>query len=106
MLNRFLAMCAALAACAVAVAQQPNTSSAAGPMALVGGTLIDGGDGPPVRDSVVLLRGGRIERVGTVGTLPVPTGYERISTEGMTVLPGLWDLHVHMIYNGHPNVGG
>ena len=27
-------------------------------MALVGGTLIDGGDGPPVRDSVVLVRGG------------------------------------------------
>ena len=21
----------------------------------------------------------------------------------MTVLPGLWDLHVHLIYSGHPN---
>ena len=75
-------------------------------MALVGGTLIDGSGGPPMRDSVVLVRGGRIERVGTVETLPVPAGYERISTEGMTVLPGLWDLHVHLIYSGHPNAGG
>ena len=45
------------------------------------------------------------ERVGTIATLPVPAGYERISTEGLTVLPGLWDLHVHMMYSGHPNPG-
>jgi imidazolonepropionase-like amidohydrolase len=74
-------------------------------LALVGGALIDGTGGAPVRDSVVLLRGARIERVGTVATLPVPDGYERISTEGMTVLPGLWDLHVHLIYSGHPTPG-
>ena len=75
------------------------------PMALVGGALIDGTGAPPVRDSVVLIRGDRIERVGTVASLPVPGEYERISTEGMTVLPGLWDLHVHLIYSGHPNPG-
>ena len=79
--------------------------TAAAPMALVGGTLIDGTGAPPVRDSVVLIRGDRIERVGTVASLPVPGEYERVSTEGMTVLPGLWDLHVHLIYSGHPNPG-
>jgi imidazolonepropionase-like amidohydrolase len=73
--------------------------------ALVGGALIDGTGAGPVRDSVVLVRGDRIERVGTTATLAVPPGYERVSTEGMTVLPGLWDLHVHLIYNGHPNPG-
>jgi imidazolonepropionase-like amidohydrolase len=72
-------------------------------LALVGGTLLDGTGGAPVRDSVVLVRGDRIERVGTVATLPVPAGYQRISTEGLTVLPGLWDLHVHMMYSGHPS---
>jgi imidazolonepropionase-like amidohydrolase len=74
-------------------------------LALVGGALIDGTGAPPVRDSVVLIRGDRIERVGTLATVPVPAGYESISTEGMTVLPGLWDLHVHLIYSGHPNPG-
>jgi imidazolonepropionase-like amidohydrolase len=73
--------------------------------ALVGGALIDGTGAGPVRDSVILVRGDRIERVGTTTTLSVPSGYERISTEGMTVLPGLWDLHVHLIYSGHPNPG-
>jgi imidazolonepropionase-like amidohydrolase len=50
---------------------------------------------------VILVKDGRIEQVGTVDTLPVPAGYEVISTEAMTVLPGLWDMHVHLMINGH-----
>src|SRR5215470_9419633 len=73
-------------------------------IALVGGTLIDGTGGALVRNSVVLLRQERIEKIGTISTLPVPQGYERISTEGMTVLPGLWDPHVHLIYADYPNL--
>jgi imidazolonepropionase-like amidohydrolase len=69
--------------------------------ALVGGTLIDGHGGPPLRNSVILVRGERIEAVGQVGTLAVPAGAEIISTEGMSVLPGLWDMHVHLMINGH-----
>ena len=33
--------------------------------------------------------------------LAVPPGAEVISTEGMSVLPGLWDMHVHLMINGH-----
>jgi imidazolonepropionase-like amidohydrolase len=69
--------------------------------ALVGGTLIDGHGGPPLRNSVIIVRGERIEAVGQVGTLAVPAGAEVISTEGMSVLPGLWDMHVHLMINGH-----
>ena len=71
-------------------------SSQGRPLALVGGTLIDGTGSAPLRDSVVLIRGERIERIGTTGSLPVPNSYEVVSTEGLTVLPGLWDLHVHL----------
>jgi imidazolonepropionase-like amidohydrolase len=69
--------------------------------ALVGGTLIDGYGGRPLRNSVVLVDGERISAVGAVATLPVPPGAEVISTEGMSVLPGLWDMHVHLMLNGH-----
>jgi imidazolonepropionase-like amidohydrolase len=69
--------------------------------ALVGGTLIDGYGGKPIQNSVILLEGERITAVGQVGTLIVPQGAEVISTEGMTVLPGLWDMHVHTMINGH-----
>lgn len=70
-------------------------------VAMVGGTLVDGFGGEPLRDSVVLIEADTIARVGTVETLPVPPGYQVISTEGMTVLPGLWDMHVHLMINGH-----
>ena len=69
--------------------------------ALVGGTLIDGFGSRPIRNSVVLIQGDRISAVGQVGTLPVPRDAEVISTEGMSVLPGLWDMHVHLMLNGH-----
>lgn len=88
-----------------AVAQPPSAgrSRPNGPLALVGGTLIDGTGRAPIRDSVVLIRGQRVEKVGTTASLPVPDGYEAVSTEGLTVLPGLWDLHVHLMYAGHPD---
>jgi imidazolonepropionase-like amidohydrolase len=88
-----------------AIDRQPVAAQGQKSLALVGGTLIDGTGAPPLRDSVVLIRGDRIERIGTVTSLPVPGEYEQVSTEGMTVLPGLWDMHVHLIYNGHPNPG-
>ena len=69
--------------------------------ALVGGTLIDGYGSTPIRNSVVIVDGERIKAVGQVGKLPIPPGAEVISTEGMTVLPGLWDMHVHLMINGH-----
>ncbi|MDX1666159.1 MAG: amidohydrolase family protein, partial [Saprospiraceae bacterium] len=69
--------------------------------ALVGGTLIDGYGNEPLQNSVVLIEGDRIMDVGTTETLEVPDGAEVISTEGMSVLPGLWDMHVHLMINGH-----
>ena len=78
------------------VAQRPATLKA-----LVGGTLIDGFGGPPIRNSVILIDGERIKAVGQVGTLAIPQGAETISTDGMSVLPGLWDMHVHLMINGH-----
>ena len=69
--------------------------------ALVGGTLIDGFGGAPIRNSVILVDGERITAVGREGELAIPAGAEVISTEGMDVLPGLWDNHVHLMIVGH-----
>ena len=69
--------------------------------ALVGGTLIDGYGNTPIQDSVILIDGEVITEIGTVGSIEIPKDYELISTEGMSVLPGLWDMHVHLMINGH-----
>lgn len=75
--------------------------AAAERIALVGGRLIDGYGHRPLADSVILIDGERIERVGTVETLTPPEGYRVISTEGMDVLPGLWESHAHLQLVGH-----
>jgi len=69
--------------------------------ALVGGTLIDGFGGKPVYNSVIIVEDDIITKVGHQGNTPIPEGAEVISTEGMSVLPGLWDMHVHLMINGH-----
>jgi imidazolonepropionase-like amidohydrolase len=78
--------------------RQPSTARL---KALVGGTLIDGFGGRPIRNSVIVIDGERIAAVGTQGAVSIPAGAEIISTEGMSVLPGLWDMHVHLMLNGH-----
>jgi imidazolonepropionase-like amidohydrolase len=93
-----------LAVAPVGVTIRPETLPSQGPprpLALVGGTLVDGFGSTPIRNSVVLVEGERIKAVGQVGSLAVPAGIEVISTEGMTVLPGLWDMHVHLMITGH-----
>ncbi len=90
-----IAIALAFLLAAPAAAQKPKLK------ALVGGTLIDGFGGKPIRNSVVLIEGERIKAVGQVGALAVPAEAEVVSTEGMSVLPGLWDMHVHLMINGH-----
>ena len=67
-------------------------------LAIVGGTLIDGYGGMPVQNSVVLVSKNRIVAVGQVGTLNVPSTAEVVDSNGMTVLPGLWESHGHLFH--------
>ncbi len=69
--------------------------------ALVGGRLIDGFGHAPINDSVILVYGDTILDVGTIDTLPVPDSYKIVSTEGMDILPGLWESHAHLMLTGH-----
>jgi imidazolonepropionase-like amidohydrolase len=87
----------ALAAAGLALA----TPAAAQVTALVGGRLVDGYGGAPLENSVVLVEGERIRAVGRAGELALPPGATVVSTEGMSVLPGLWDMHVHLMIVGH-----
>src|SRR6266496_747629 len=71
------------------------------PLALVGGRLIDGFGGHPLANSVIIVENERFTAVGTVGARQPPPDAEVMSTEGMDVLPGLWDCDVHTILLGH-----
>jgi imidazolonepropionase-like amidohydrolase len=56
-------------------------------------TVLDPRTGTSARGMSVVVRGDRIERVGR--GLPAPAGAERIDLAGRTLMPGMWDMHVH-----------
>ena len=70
-------------------------------LVLSGGTVIDGYGNAPIPDGIVVIDGERILAVGGVGQVVIPEGAEVVSTEGMTVLPGLWDMQVELMRLGH-----
>jgi imidazolonepropionase-like amidohydrolase len=67
-----------------------------GVIALEGAMLIDGSGGEPVKDALIIVRGGHIEAVARVNEIPVPRGAREVSLLGKTVIPGLIDAHAHV----------
>jgi len=81
---------ALLAGWSVHGASQPPQQATA----LVGGTIVDGtGSGPFA--GTVLFRGDRILAVGP--TVVPPKGSTVVDVRGQTVLPGLFDVHTHVM---------
>ena len=76
------------------------TPSLAAPLALVGGTLIDGTGAPPVADATVVIDGDRIVAAGPGGSIAIPADAERFDARGKWVLPGFIDAHVHFFQSG------
>ena len=74
------------------VAQPTSTAI----IAIVGATLIDGRGGPPINDSIVIVRGDRITEIGNRLSAKIPANAEVIDARGLTLLPGLIDSHFHI----------
>lgn len=53
-----------------------------GPMALVGGMLLDGYEAPPIHHAAAVIEGDRIVAVGPASEVEIPAGAEIIDTEG------------------------
>ncbi len=66
-----------------------------GTFAIVGARLIDGTGRPAVENAVVVVRDGRIAAAGAAGVTRVPAGVRVVHAEGRSLLPGLWEMHVH-----------
>jgi len=44
----------------------------------------------------VVMMEGRISAVGTTGEVPVPPEAQVVDASGKFMIPGLWDMHVHL----------
>src|SRR5689334_20941004 len=81
---------------AVALCAGVATGAQGQTLVLEGGTLIDGTGKAPIANAVIVIEGSRIKAVGTRGQVTYPANARVIRTEGRTLLPGLFDSHVHI----------
>ena len=87
-----------LLAIAAAAALVSGQAAAPSIVAIRAARLVDGRGGEPIASAVVIVRGDRIEAVGS--GLPVPPGARVVDLGSATLLPGLIDLHTHLTSTG------
>jgi imidazolonepropionase-like amidohydrolase len=86
-------------------AAQQGPAPGARKLALVGGMLLDGYEAGPIHHAAVLIDGDRIVRVGPAAGITIPPDYTVIDTGGRTMMPGMIELHAHLVILGHGNYG-
>lgn len=79
-------------------AYQPVSAEEPAGLAIVRARLIDGTDGPPLDNAVIVIREGRFTAAGPASGITIPERARIIDAEGRTVVPGLIDAHFHMNY--------
>ncbi len=64
-------------------------------LALVNANVVPMDRDTVLRGQTLLIRDGRIARMGPAASLAVPAGVRTIDAGGGYLVPGLWDMHVH-----------
>ena len=80
-----------------AQAQQASSTSPP-PVALTGVNVVDVRTGEVLESQVVLVEDARIAAVGPAGGVTVPAAAQVVDAAGAWLIPGLWDMHVHIGY--------
>ncbi len=76
-----------------------------GALVIKNGDLFDSEHGAMVPNQTVVLRGDRIVAVGPAATTPVPGGAMVIDATGKTVMPGMWEMHTHLMVANQSALG-
>jgi imidazolonepropionase-like amidohydrolase len=67
-----------------------------GPAIITNVTVIDGLGNAPITGQDVVLVDGKIAAIGATGSVKAPDEVLKIDGTGMSVMPGLVDLHIHL----------
>ncbi|MFZ4605661.1 MAG: metal-dependent hydrolase family protein [Caulobacter sp.] len=94
----------ATAAFTLALAVSSGGVAEAKTVVVTAARLLDVATGKYVEQPMVVITDGRITAVGTQATMTVPADAEKVDLPGLTLLPGLIDMHVHL--DSSPKYGG
>ena len=67
------------------------------PVVLEHVTIVDTATGASRADMTVTISGSRISDIGKTGARSTPSGAQVIDASGKFLIPGLWDMHVHVL---------
>jgi imidazolonepropionase-like amidohydrolase len=88
------AQAAAMARQAPLIAKLARTP--AGPVAFTNVRMFDADGLRFLADQTVVVSGSKIVAVGPAGSVTPPAGARIIPGKGMTLVPGMWDVHMHV----------
>ena len=99
----FLSLFAFAHLCAVAMAQeQPaaliSQSIAGSATYITHVTVIDTETGKEIQERTVIISGDRISEVRDSKGIKPPAGAKVVEGRGKYLIPGLWDMHVHVVF--------
>lgn len=86
----------------VLVSATPQQPTEAQPLVISNITVIDATGSPPRPGMSVIVRDGRIAEIRRINGTRLPENSQIIDGRGKFLIPGLWDLHVHL--NNEPDV--
>ena len=78
------------------IARQFLTAEAKAPVLFDRVRLFDADKGVFLTDRAVLASGGKIVAIGKAGSIKAPVGARVIDGSGKTLVPGIWDSHMHI----------
>lgn len=80
----------------VSVFTQNSQTSQSKPLVFTHVIVVDATGAPPQPDMAVIITGDRITNLGKTGKIRIPKGAQVIDGAGKFLIPGLWDMHVHL----------
>jgi imidazolonepropionase-like amidohydrolase len=66
------------------------------PLVLTHVSVIDSTGRAPQADQTVVIDNGRIVSIGPAATAKIPKNVRVVDAKGKVLIPGLWDMHVHL----------
>jgi imidazolonepropionase-like amidohydrolase len=81
------------------IVAQTNSTVQLRPLVVTHATVIDMTGSAPMPEMTVVVQGNRIAEIGKSGEVQIPDDAQVVDGSGKFLIPGLWDMHVHLFNN-------
>ena len=95
-MRKLLCPCVVFCLASAPAPGQPGPATQQNVLALSNVTVIDTTGSNPGQRATVLIKDDRLSEIGEPGKVSIPSGAQTVDGTGKYLLPGLWDMHMHL----------